>query len=99
MSDGLHRTITENDKIINEKRLKDYFGYNCLSDMQKELSTEKSTPENEIVANLIKDDLNKFNKEAFKTPLSKYTTEYPHKKVYLLKRFLTLINNIMKDKD
>ena len=83
MSDILYRIITENDKIINKKSFKKYFGYNSLGDMQKELSTTKATPANETVADLIKDDLDKFKKEAFKTALSKNTTEYPHKTLYV----------------
>ena len=35
MSDGLYKTIIDNDKIINKERYKKYSGYNSLSDMQK----------------------------------------------------------------
>ena len=85
MSDRLYKIITENHKIRKKKRLKEYFGYNSLSDMQKELSTTKGTPVNEIVVDTVRDDL---DKEAFKTHLSKYTTEYPHEAVYSVKKIL-----------
>ena len=67
--------------------------------MQKELSTTKGTPVNEIVADTVRDDLDKFKIKAFKTPLSKYSTEYPHiQQCILLKRFLNLMNKRMRIK-
>ena len=66
MPHELYRTTTDNDKIINKKRFKKYFGYNSLSDMQKELLTTKGTPPNEIVVDLIKDDLDRFKKRLLK---------------------------------
>ena len=82
ISDELYRTITDNDKIINKEHFKKYFDCHSLSDMQKELPTTKGTPTNEIVVDLIKDDLDKFKKESFKTPLSNYAAEYSHKTVH-----------------
>ena len=65
--------------------------------MQKELSTTKGTPVNET--DTVRDDLDKFKIKAFKTPLSKYSTEYPHiQQCILLKRFLNLMNKRMRIK-
>ena len=83
MSDRLYKIITENHKIIKKKRLKEYFGYNSLTDMQKELSTTKGTPVNEIVADTVRDDLDKFKKKAFKAPFiaPAYSAVYFVKKI------------------
>ena len=65
--------------------------------MQKELSTTKGTSVNET--DTVRDDLDKFKIKAFKTPLSKYSTEYPHiQQCILLKRFLNLMNKRMRIK-
>ena len=60
--------------------------------MQKKLSTAEGTQANEIIANLIKDELDRFKNEGVQTPLNKYITDYPHTTVYAVKKILDFSN-------
>ena len=68
---------------------------------KKKLSTTEGAQANEIIADLIKNDLDRFKKEAVRAPLKKNILLNIHiKQCLLLKRFLALIiDKTKKEKD
>ena len=57
--DDLNETITKNDKIIDKKLFKRYFGDNSLAEMQADLYITEDTS-NKTTADMIRDKLNNF---------------------------------------
>ena len=86
--DDLDKTITENDKIIDKKLFKKYFKHDSLGDMQKDLCMTEGTTSNKITADLIRDRLDSFKKDALNMTMDKRGTEKPFKVLNTVARIL-----------
>ena len=85
----LNRLVLEKGKIINKELFKKYFGFQGLTDMQRELMYEtKTTGKNKDFVNVIKSRLSDLEGEIENMFENKIEVEKPDKIVYIVERVL-----------
>ena len=82
------RLLSEKDEIINKELFKQYFKFQSLIDMQKNLYKTKSTYRNEIQVDLVKSGLEKLKNDIKKMSKHKINIEKPNKIVNSVEKIL-----------
>ena len=82
------RLLSEKDKIINKELFKQYFKFQSLIDMQKNLYKTKSTYRNEIQVDLVKSGLEKLKNDIKKMSKHKINIGKPNKIVNSVEKIL-----------